>query len=199
MGIGDFKLASEVLRNESEPGSDQLLENGRWVPKAHAAFELGVSERTIETRLKSGLLVSRLRDGKREVFLRNGQSRSESRSEEVSDQNLKTSEGVSNNSEPSSDVMLAAFGRMMELSERVLEQSKVIEKAQKEASESRSELVRMNFEREAYNGKLQKYHDTERELMHLRGELEVLRKENGLLKQENEQLQKKGLFGWFKK
>lgn len=70
-------MDSEQIRILSEDVSDNSSEHsegGEWVPKAVAAFRLKCSEKTIEKRMSEGILTGRIRNGRREIFLKNRKS-----------------------------------------------------------------------------------------------------------------------------
>ena len=188
--------------------SSESTEAGRWVSKAEAASELGVSERTIEARIKSNMMISRLVEGRRQVLLRTAKRVSYStdpirrRTEIVSDlitqPDPKRSEVLRQPSSESSDLasevlsevreshkmMMALSQRVLDVSEELNETKHQLARKESELEAKKSEIVILNNERANYNTKLQKASDDARDKDYFRAEVEALRKENETLKSQ---------------
>ena len=180
--------ASIVSDQPSELGSDQ----GQWVSKSEAAFREGVSERTIETRIKAEYYPSRLSEGRREVFLKNRKPApkpSDPLSELLQKGSEQTSDTapkyIGNTSEAHPNTELIA--KMIALADKVLDVQAENSKLAQEVEQKKSELTVMNNERASYNTSLQKANEDRKENSFLRGEVETLRRENEALKKQLEE------------
>lgn len=178
-----------MISNEYEIG----FEDGRWVSKAEAAMVHGVSERTIENRIKTAVLQSRLMDGKTQVFLRNsklGGANAEAVSQ-VSNGGEILSRPAAKIVEAESVKLSQAFEQMIKLSDRVLDLSEENKRLNKDIDAKSSQLTILNNERVNYNTALQKAKDTESDMVYLRGRLAATEKENAELKAKIEMVTKK--------
>ena len=138
--------------------SEVIPEDGEWLPKQEAASLLGVSEKTIENRVRNGQYKSEKRFGRAFVFVPNTEKTSEG-SRSVGNNSEVASESKPNPSESVTEVFGKLSGWMSEEIERLRSEIETLQgkvgMLQAELSEARERAARLEGELSSINQVLQ--------------------------------------------
>ena len=148
-GIGNLNFMSEHFSEQnsvqSEPVSE-YSEGGEWLPKQEAANRLGVSEKTIENRVRSGEYKSERRQGRAFIFIPN-LSESISESRQFFPKPFASTPKHVEYSESASESFLEYIRKDSEIrSEEIRILSERIRKLESELSEERVKVARLEGE-----------------------------------------------------
>jgi chromosome segregation ATPase len=154
---------SETAFGMPSEASEAIPEDGEWLPKQEVASLLGVSEKTIENRVRNGQYKSEKRFGRAFIFVPNSEKASEDSRSSANNSEM-TSEPKKNQSENASEVFGKVSGWMSEEIERLRNEIETLQgkvgMLQNDLSEARERAARLEGELSSINQVIQAKDET---------------------------------------